>query len=187
MFERFIIDRILHVWEIYYRLDSLWIDWILLEIIFIMVWIHYGFIMDSLWIDWFIIDRILHVREIYYRSDCILFITSLGIHVYHPCLFIALYPYSTRLRRLLRRSIPTALTPRYLLSIFIRRRLLSLPITVSGLHRWAEIAHITTFDSFSLLLLKHFSLYYIMTSSSLWRHISLFSHFYHDIASFTLL
>jgi hypothetical protein len=109
-----------------------------------------------------------------------LFIKSLGIHVYHPCLFIALYPYSTRLRRLLRRSIPTAVTPRYLLSIFIRWRSLSLPITVSGLHRWAEIAHITTFDSFSLILLKHLLLYY-MTSL-----FFLFSHFYHDIASFTL-
>ena len=72
----------------------------------------------------FIIDWILHVREIYCGLVWILFsfIKSLDIRVYHPYLFISVYPYSTRLRRLLRRSIPTAVMPRPSILSFIGRR-----------------------------------------------------------------
>ena len=95
---------------------------------FLSIWF---FIFERFIIDWILFS----------------FIKSLDIRVYHPCLFISVYPSSTRLRRLLRRSILTALTPQFILFSFIRRRLISLPIIVSQFYRWAEIAHITTFDS----------------------------------------
>jgi hypothetical protein len=154
MFERFIIDWKLHVREIYYRLET-------------------SCSRDLLWIRFFMFERFiidwkLHVREIYCGLDSI-FIYQISRHTCLPSLLIHLrlsLLYATSSLASPVHSYGGHASALYFI-IYWSTHLLSSPITVSLFFRGTEIAHITTFDSFSLTLLKHFLLYYIMTSSSL--------------------